>query len=90
MFSRDFGRQEGTKSKHIFEMQEGIQALRWSAACLLSALRRAHLSRGGQGFEAQGLPECWLLSSGRALPAFVRFTALLAVDCLQICPYLAF
>ena len=43
-----------------------------------------------QGAGLQDLPECWLWSSGRVFPPFVRFVALLVVRCLQIWLYLAF
>ena len=36
MFSWDFRKQQGAKSKHIFEIEEGKRLKIWSAACLLA------------------------------------------------------
>ena len=63
MFSRDFRRPKRAKSKHIFEIKEEKQVLRWSAACLLGCPLV-------QAFEAQDLPDGWRWSSGRVFPAF--------------------
>ena len=54
MFSREFGRPKGAKSKYIFESKEGKQVRRWSAACLLACPL-------GQAFETQDLPEVALV-----------------------------
>ena len=45
MFSREFRRQEGAKSKHIFEIKGGKRLEMWPAACLLAC----PLGAGGQG-----------------------------------------
>ena len=63
MFSRDFRRPKGAKSKHIFEIEEGKRLEIWSA-CLLSSCPLV------QAFEASGPAGGWLWSSGGVFPPF--------------------
>ena len=86
VFSRENRRQEGAKSKHIFEIKEGKQVRRWSAACLLAC----PLVQRWAGLRGIRTCQRLLWSSGRVFPPFVRSLALSLVRCLQICLCFAF
>ena len=66
VFSRCFARPKGSKSKHIFEIEEGKQVRRWSAACLLAC----PLGQVVGLFGASGPAGGWLWSSGRVFRPF--------------------
>ena len=67
MFSRDFRRPKGAKSKHIFEIEEGRRGVE-VVACLPFGV-----STGGRWSGSLGLldlPKCLRLSSCRVSPSF--------------------
>ena len=75
MFSRDFRRPKGAKSKHIFEIEGGRRGVD-VVGCLPFGVSTGGRCVGSLGL--QYLPERWRLSSGRVFPYFVPFTALLS------------
>ena len=80
VFSRDFGRPKGAKSKHIFESGCKVGA-GCGSACLTFGV-----STGGRCASFGACP----LLSWRVPCLFVRSLALCLSGCLRICPYLRF
>ena len=78
MFSRDFGRPEGAKSKHIFE--NVAQDARALAACFCLPLVQ---------MVGAALAILLTLAKMDKIPPLGRFPALCLVGGLQICPYFA-
>ena len=69
MFSRDFRRPKGAKSKHIFEIKGGRRGVEVVGL-------PAFIVSTGAGFEGAGPAGGWLWSSGRVFPPFARSLAL--------------
>ena len=67
MFSREFWRPKGAKSKHIFEIWGGCVG---SCVPLVVVFHRVHLSEDSGPFRDSGPAGGRLWSSGRVFPAF--------------------